>query len=234
MGKFVVLQHADAEKPGIIADALASHGHSTQPILTFKGEQVPPDLEGVQGVVIMGGPMSVYEQRQYPFLKDEIRLVEKALRVGKPVLGVCLGSQLLAASLGSKVRKGQKEIGWYPVTLTEHAAEDPLLKNIERSFMACHWHGDIFDLPGGAARLAGSSLTDCQAFRYGQNAYGFLFHMEMTYEVLQAMARTFADELKEEGIEGEEIVRQGEEYLPDLQKVGNIIFERWAELPDNV
>ncbi len=233
MRQVVVVQHAEVEKPGIIAGALASHGYSIQPVLTFNAQPMPRDLGGAQALVVMGGPMSVCEQDRYPFLRDEIRLIEKTLRDGKPVLGVCLGSQLLAAALGAAVRKGQKEIGWYPVTLTEQAAEDLLLRGIERSFTACHWHGDVFDLPRKAVSLAASSRTECQAFRYGHNAYGFLFHLEMTPDTLEAMARTFASELKEEGIESEEIVRRGHECLPDLKKIGNSVFERWAGLSGN-
>jgi GMP synthase (glutamine-hydrolysing) len=227
MSHIVVVQHAEVERPGIIADVLASQGNS---VLTFHAPQLPQELEDAQGLIIMGGPMSVYEDGKYPFLRDELHLIEKALQEGKPVLGVCLGSQLLAAALGAAVKKGQKEIGWYQVALTKNAMEDPLLAGVERSFMACHWHGDIFDLPHGALSLAASSRTECQAFRYGDSAYGFLFHMEVTHEILQAMVRTFADELRGAGIEGEEIVRGGHEYLPDLKRIGKAVFKRWAGL----
>ena len=160
-----------------------------------------------------------------------MNLIEKALRERKPVLGVCLGSQLLASVLGSRVRKGkQKEIGWHPVTLSESASEDALCRGLNRSWMAYHWHGDIFDAPSGANTLASSALTDCQAFCYGGGAYGFLFHMEITPEILNGMVRTFRAELEEEGINPDEIIHQSAQYLSPLATAGEAVFGRWAAL----
>ncbi len=231
MKRVVVVQHAECEKPGLIAEALQSRGYTFETVLTSAGEPAPKDLNQAQGLVIMGGPMGVYEQDRYPFLRDEMSLIECALRESKPILGVCLGSQLLAAALGAEVRKGrEKEIGWHPVTLTESTFGDPLLKGLDRTFTAYHWHGDVFEAPEGAVNLASSNLTACQAFRYGKNAYGFLFHMEIVPEILEGMLRTFADELKEEGLNDDNIRRQAQTYLPTLQAIGKHVFEKWAEL----
>ncbi len=231
MRKVVVLQHAECEKPGLIAQALESRGYALETILTPAGEPVPTDLSQAQGLVIMGGPMGVYEHDRYPFLRDEMRLIERALCESKPILGVCLGSQLLAAALGAEVRKGrQKEIGWHSVIWAASAFEDALFKDLDPEFMAYHWHGDVFDAPKGAISLASSKLTACQAFRYGANAYGFLFHMEIVPEILDGMIGTFADELKEEGLSGDEIRRQAQTYLPKLQAIGKRVFERWIGL----
>ncbi len=170
-------------------------------------------------------------QDRYPFLRDEIRLIEQALTEKKAILGVCLGSQLLAAVLGAKVAKGkQKEIGWYPVTLSRAAMADPLWKGIESPFTAYHWHGDIFELPRGVEALASSALTPCQAFRYGDHAYGFLFHMEVTEKIIEEMVDTFADELQEAGVDGQEIVGKLKDHLPELQRIGSLVFRRWARL----
>jgi GMP synthase (glutamine-hydrolysing) len=120
--------------------------------------------------------MGVYDAPRYPFLSAEMRLIEDALRRDKAVLGVCLGSQLLAAALGAQVVKGrQKEIGWHPVNLSPDAVSDPVWYQVAPSFMALHWHGDVFNLPAGAISLASSALTEYQAFRYGRSTYGFLF-----------------------------------------------------------
>jgi len=175
--------------------------------------------------------MGVYDQRSYPFLLDEMRLIEDALKQGKPILGVCLGSQLLAAAVGAKVTKGErKEIGWYPVTLTGSARTDRLWKGVEPSFVAYHWHGDIFELPRGALSLASSDLTECQGFRFGQSAYGFLFHMEVARSIIKNMVETFSEELRDAGIRGRDLVRKAEDYLPRLQRIGRLVFQRWAGL----
>jgi GMP synthase (glutamine-hydrolysing) len=126
-----VLQHIPCETLGTIADALTSQGITAHYLRSFAGEAVPRDMADAAGLIIMGGPMGVYEQDHYPYLRDELLLIENALRLEKPVLGVCLGSQLLAAALGAEVKKNTaKEIGWYPIALTDTAHQDHLWKGI--------------------------------------------------------------------------------------------------------
>jgi len=229
--KVHVLQHIHCETLGIIADALKSKGITPHYIRSFAGEEIPRDMTDAAGLIIMGGPMGVYEQDIYPYLREELQLIDIALRQGTPILGVCLGSQLLAAALGAKVKKNTaKEIGWYPITLTDAAIRDTLWKGVEASFAGFHWHGDIFDLPQGAVSLAASALTPCQAYRYGTNAYGFLFHMEVTREQIVAMADTFRKELQNEGIDSHVLVAQASAHLSSLQQIGATVYERWAGL----
>jgi len=226
-----VIQHIHCETLGTIAEALDGEGISIQSVRVFAGEQIPKEMGAAAGLIVMGGPVGVYEQDRYPFLRDEIRLIEQALTEKKAILGVCLGSQLLAAALGAKVTKGkQKEIGWYPVTLSRAAMADPLWKGIESPFTAYHWHGDVFELPRGAEALASSALTPCQAFRYGDHAYGFLFHMEVTEKIIGDMVQTFAQELQEEGMDGRRILDGTGNFLPPLKSIGKIVFGRWARL----
>lgn len=231
MSNVLAIQHVRCETLGTIADAVRAADISVEIVQTFERESVPKTMEEFDGLIVMGGPMGVYEQERYPFLRQEIRLIEEALRDDKPVLGVCLGSQLLAAALGAKVTRGkQKEIGWHRVTLTPAATSDRLWTGLESSFIAYHWHGDIFDLPSGAASLASSDLTACQAFRYGRHAYGVLFHMEATENIIEDMVKTFNEELQETGIDGREIVKRAKDHLPRLQSIGGFVFQRWANL----
>jgi GMP synthase (glutamine-hydrolysing) len=218
-----VLQHAEIETPGRIADALAAAGCRTQTFLA----NPPSSLAGFDGLLVMGGPQSVYEQDRYPFLRDELRLIEQALRTGKPMLGVCLGSQLLAAALGARVYPGQKkEIGWYPVT----RAADPFWEGLPARWTAFHWHGDVFDLPAGATALASSEWTACQAFRYGGGAIGLLFHLEVTAAMVANMVAGFAEELRKAGVDGAAVLAGADQHLPALQPLADKVFARWAAM----
>jgi GMP synthase (glutamine-hydrolysing) len=231
MRKVWVLQHAHCETLGRIENALELAGIAADYIRPFEGQAVPQGMREAAGLIVMGGPMGVYEHSRFPFLLDEMRLIEDALRHEKPVLGVCLGSQLLASTLGATVTKGQqREIGWFPVRLLESARVDTLWAEVDNSFIAYHWHGDIFDLPRGATLLASSDQTECQAFCYGRNAYGFLFHLEVTERIIRAMVEAFGDELTEARIDSREVVRKATEHLPKLHRIGDVVFRRWANL----
>jgi GMP synthase (glutamine-hydrolysing) len=229
MAKIWVLQHHPGENLGSIADALEGAALAWQYVRVFNQQPIPRDMKGAGGLIILGGAETVYQLDRYPYLRDEIALIENALAEGKPMLGVCLGSQLLAAALGVQVRRGvQREIGWYPVRLNDAAREDRLLSGLPHEFVAMHWHGDVYDLPSGATALASSELTEVQAFRHGANAYGIQFHAEMTREILTALVGEFGEGLKRVGIDGDAIATQAEAHLPKLEAIGGQIFGRWA------
>jgi GMP synthase (glutamine-hydrolysing) len=213
----------------LIAEILARRGTEMETVRGYAGEPVPTVMDGRDALLVMGGPMGVYEQDRHPFLLDEIDLIRAALQAGKPVLGVCLGSELLAATLGAKVAPARKEIGWYPVTLTDGAAHDPLWRDVDRSIIPFHWHGDAFELPPGAVSLASSERTACQAFRHGRNAYGLLFQMEMDESMVRAMVRTFGDELLEAGADGGRILAQAPNSVREMNRIGSVVFDRWAD-----
>jgi GMP synthase (glutamine-hydrolysing) len=224
-----VLQHHGCEGLGTIADVLQQAGITPSFIQSFRSEPVPREMGDAAGLIVMGGPQSTYEQDKFPYLRHEICLIEDALKEAKAVLGVCLGSQLLAATLGAKVYPGrQKEIGWNRVTLADFAATDPLFAGVPKSFVGFHWHGDIFDLPRGATLLASSALTTQQAFRLGNNVYGLLFHTEVTQCQIGTMVETFADELRTAGLNGSAIKLNSHFHLQQLQKIGQTVFSRWA------
>jgi GMP synthase (glutamine-hydrolysing) len=229
MAKIVVLQHHQAEALGAIAEALESAALAWQYVRVHDGQPIPESIRGAGGLIVMGGPQTVYQLDKYPYLRDEMRLIEAALKENKPILGVCLGSQLLAAILGAKVyRAASREIGWYPVRLTDSARDDRLLRGVATEFVAAHWHSDVFDLPAGATALASSEKTPLQAYRYGEKAYGFLFHAEMTEEILTALVVEFGDGLKRVGLDGEAILAETPRHLPQLGQISATIFSRWA------
>ena len=183
----LVLQHIACEPPGAFEDVLVAAGADIHRVELDEGDALPPWQDFV-AIVAMGGPMSVNDDAELPWLTAEKQAIADAVRAGVPYWGSCLGVQLLASSLGARVYAGpQPEVGVLPVTLTDEGAADPVLQGLPREFPTLQWHGDTFDLPDGAVRLAGSPAYPNQAFRIG-NAYGVQFHLEVSRE----MAREWA------------------------------------------
>jgi GMP synthase (glutamine-hydrolysing) len=195
-----------------------------------QGESVPESMGDYAGLVVMGGPMGVYEADRFPHLEIERKLIASALAQRIPVIGICLGSQLLASVLGAKVTPGpRKEIGWHSVSLEPAAVNDPLFGAAPRVFTALHWHGDVFDLPPGAVGLARSQLTQHQAFSFDGIAWGILFHLEVTSRQLGEMTTAFADELAACAIAPREILQGWFSYGAMLESLGEMVFGLWME-----
>ena len=187
--KALVLQHIACEPPGEFEDVLVERGAQIHRVELDEGEPLP-DWRGFDLIVAMGGPMSVNDEAEHPWLVAEKRLIRKAVDARVPFWGACLGVQLLAASLGAQVYAGPlPEVGVLPVTLTDEGRADPVLGVLGAEVPTLQWHGDTFDLPEGAVRLAGSPAYPNQAFRYGDSAYGVQFHIEVS----RAMAREWAE-----------------------------------------
>jgi GMP synthase (glutamine-hydrolysing) len=192
----LILQHFWCETPGVFLDVLNEHAVSVETVQGFKGDRYPAELSAYSGVIAMGGPMGVYEEDRYPWLRQEDTLLKTAIQQDLPTLGVCLGSQLIAKAAGAEVKPGpRKEIGWYALTLSPEAQQDSLWRSFPPTFEAFEWHGDIFSLPPGAVPLASSELYPYQAFRLGQRVYALLFHLEVTATMAKTMLETFADEV---------------------------------------
>ncbi len=180
---WVVVQHAPHEGPGLVAHALGEFGVAWRVCRLDLGD-VLPRVDAVGGVVVMGGAMGVHDDEAFGWLAPERRLLAASVDAGLPVLGVCLGAQQLAAALGAPVVTGpEPEIGTGAVTLTEEGIGDPVLGPEGPTLPAVHWHGDTFDIPDGALRLASSDRYLNQAFRYGRRAYGLQFHVEVDREL---------------------------------------------------
>ena len=230
MAKIYVLQHHPVENLGNIAAALEGAALAWHYLHVNDGQPVPASMKGAGGLIVMGGPMGVYQTDRYPWLRDEMHLIEDAMKLNLPVLGVCLGAQILAAALGAKVDRNPagKEIGWHPIRLSDSAKDDRLMRGLPATITPFHWHGDIFDLPAGATSLASSERTPCQAFRHGDKTYGFQFHFEVTRDGVAAMAAAFAKELVRENIPADRMIAQAGEFIPALEKVSDTVFSRWA------
>jgi len=186
-GSWVAIQHVPFEGPGLISDVLEGFGKTLKVCHTYLDEPLP-DVAELQGLVVMGGPMGVTDIARHPHLLSELELIAAAVKAGKPVLGVCLGAQLIAAALHARVFRGeQAEIGAGSVTLTKAGAEDPVLAASGASEIAVvHWHQDTFELPPGAVWLAHSSRYPHQAFRIDPCIYALQFHIEVDRQLLGA------------------------------------------------
>ena len=227
MAKIWVIQHHPVENLGTIAEALEGAALAWQYVRIFDGHPIPAEMKGAGGLILMGGPQSVYDESDFPTLKAELNLIESALKENRPILGVCLGSQLLAAALGAKVYKGaRREIGWHPVKLSADAGSDRLLAGVPDEFTAFHWHGDIFDLPRDAVALASSEITPTQAFRYGDKVYGVLCHLEVNETSVNAMVREFTDATKHASLRS--AILDNIDHVETLTEIAETVFGRWA------
>ncbi len=181
--RVVAFRHVPFEGLGLIEPALAEHGLAVEYADLFQEGAAAPDVSTAAALIFMGGPMSANDD--LPYLRQELQFIREAVERGQPVLGVCLGSQLIAKALGAKVYpNARKEIGWFEVHLTEAGRRDPVLSSWDLSETVFHWHGETFDLPEGAEWLAYSEACRHQAFRVGANVYGLQFHLEVTPEMI--------------------------------------------------
>ncbi len=180
MRKLLVFQHVAHEILGTLNPLLKRAGFRIRYVNFGRHPEAVPSLERYDGLVVLGGPMSVNDDGRLPHLKTEMKLIEEALGKSIPVLGICLGAQLIAKVLGARVYPNdEKEIGWYNVRLTEASRRDPVLGRFRATEKIFQWHGDTFEIPTGAAHLAASELCANQAFRYQSNVYGLQFHLEV-------------------------------------------------------
>ncbi|HLI83516.1 MAG TPA: type 1 glutamine amidotransferase [Bryobacteraceae bacterium] len=181
--RVVVFRHVRHEGLGLIEPVLRRRGFEILCADLYRPGAESPETRDAAGLIFMGGPMSANDP--LPYLQREMEIMREAAGRGQPVLGVCLGAQLLAKALGAQVRRNPlPEIGWFPVELTEAGAADSLLSAMNRSETVLQWHNDTFDLPEGAVQLARSERCANQAFRVGPNLYGFQYHLEATPEMI--------------------------------------------------
>jgi len=231
MPRVTCFQHIDCEGPGSLLEVLKSKDVQLDILKPFKGDKVPSQLG--DGLVVLGGPMGVYEERAFPWMTEELNAIRKCLALGLPVLGICLGSQMLAHAAGAQVYRGAlPEVGWYPVELTPQGQLDPLLLGLPDSFEAFHWHGDTFNLPPGATRLAGSEYYPQQVFKVGRNAYGFQCHLEVTEAMVRDWAALYAKELTTQGgpVRPERVLEDLGPKARALQALSEQVFIRFAAL----
>lgn len=186
--KYHVLQHVSFETSGLLGDEIRRRGYSLRTTALYNGESLPETSE-FDVLVVMGGPMSIHDEAEYPWLIAEKGLIGAAIRDGKKVLGICLGAQLIAAVCGARVYQNPvKEIGFWPVKWVDGASVDAAFAGASAGEeVVFHWHGETFDLPAGAVLLASTEACVNQAFRLGDHVLGIQFHPEVTAEIIRGM-----------------------------------------------
>jgi GMP synthase-like glutamine amidotransferase len=231
----LVLQHIACEPPGVFEDVLCERGAPLLRVELDEGEALPASLDGIDAIVAMGGPMSVNDEAEHPWLAGEKELIGRAVRGGLPFWGSCLGVQLLASSLGADVRQGQApEVGVLPVFATPDAAKDPVFAGLTWPRPTLQWHQDTFDLPDGAVLLATSPAYPHQAFRVGPVAYGVQFHVELDEAMADEWARVPAYVSSADAVLGEggleRLLADFRASMTEMQADGRTLFSRWVDL----
>lgn len=224
--KILSIQNISCETLGTLEDFLESDGYVLDKVLAPE-DPIPQSAIEFSAIILLGGPMSVYEG--IPYLTKEQFLIRDAYRRNIPVLGVCLGSQLIAGALGGTVFRGaKKEIGWDDVKVTDKGL-DNLFKGLEKKELGVfQWHGDTYTLPQNAVVLAYSDLYP-QAFKIG-SAYGLQFHLEVTTDMIKVWTEEYREEIKREGIELEKIIARNSDEIEELNKKCGLVWSNFSEI----
>ena len=222
MEEVLVFQHDPFEDLGFFGEVLEKQGAEYRVVRLFHGEMPAEEWEHVRALIILGGPMSVDEEEGFPFLRWEKRIIRAAIDEAVPILGICLGAQLIATALGTPVFHGPvKEIGWSPISITPHGQVDSLLGYLPETATVFQWHGDGFDLPAGAIRLASSAHYGTQAFRLGKTIYGLQFHLEVTPPMIERWIEERSKDLAlAPYVLPEKILADTQSYAPTLKYYG--------------
>lgn len=235
MRKILVCQHVAYEILGTLNPLFKKSGFRMKYINFGRHPHAQPSLEGYNGLVILGGPMNVDQLEGHRHLAYEQELIREALKMDIPVLGVCLGAQLIAKALGAWVGPNkEKEIGWYDVLLTEEGKNDPVMRSFQEREMVFQWHGDTFEIPKGAVDLANSEACMNQAFRYGDKVYGFQFHLEVDEPMIARWLKVPHHKKELASLEGkidpEDIRKQTPVYIDRLKQLSNQTFGEFIKL----
>lgn len=190
------ITHADFETPGVIESWAYNKGHAFQISKPYKGEKLP-SISSFDFLIVMGGPQSPLNLNDAPYLVDEINLIKESIQQNKRILGFCLGAQLIGEALSAKTgRSPEKEVGVYPITLTDEGLKDPLLEGLPKNFLVIHWHNDMPGLSNNSALLSYSKGCPRQIVRYKPLVYGFQCHLEITLDGIQTMINAAPEDLK--------------------------------------
>lgn len=228
--EILIIKHIGIEGPGSIEEFFRNTTWNLRVIDLSKEELRSEDFTDTVAVISLGGPMNVYEDNKYPFLKDEDEFLRKAISEEIPILGICLGAQLLAKACDAKIKKApQKEIGWYKVNLVSEGRRDSLFENLPVELNVFQWHEDIFEIPESGVHLAESQSCHNQAFRFSRNAYGLQFHIEVTPQMVESWIDKYA---KKETVEfdAKDILIESYKRNEAFRRQADIVYFNFARI----
>jgi GMP synthase-like glutamine amidotransferase len=227
----LVIQHVEPERPALLGEALQERGCRIEVVHAYRGEAVPTNIASYGALVILGGPMSAGSDEGFTSRRDELALIADAAQRRRPILGICLGAQLLAVAAGSAIRRGREaEIGWGTVQLSSGAVEDPLFGALDREIPVLHWHRETFDVPAGAVHIAGSALYEAQAYRVGDLAWGLQFHVEVDRAAVERLVTAFPEEAAAAPAGAARILAGAEGALERMSAVQTHVLGGFADL----
>ncbi|OIO72165.1 MAG: hypothetical protein AUJ57_06220 [Zetaproteobacteria bacterium CG1_02_53_45] len=226
---FLTLQHLDIEPPALIAEAVEDAGHNLTTIRRNQGELLPSSSAGFDGIIIMGGPQSANDETAD--IKAEVEWVKQVLDQGKPVLGICLGAQIMAKAVGAEVSVSPiRELGWHPVYHTTESANDPLLKDMPDGLAVFQWHGETFSLTEAMTPVATHPDVPAQGFRLNRAQYGLQFHIEVDQTIIETWIAHDESERNHLGIEGIRLLHKDTAlYLGAMQHFCRQMVLNWLE-----
>jgi GMP synthase (glutamine-hydrolysing) len=227
--KILIIKHVSNEGPGLIKTFFENQGWSVELVDFSGGDVLPGDLNGIAAVVILGGPMNVYEEEKYPFLKKEDDFISRLLVEEIPFLGICLGAQLLSKACQGRVFKSDtEEIGWYTVNVTREGRRDILFYGLPARLTVFQWHGDTFEIPEGGKLLVQGKTCNNQAFKVGHYAYGLQFHIEITPDMVNSWMEDQKDKVNTKRIK-----RIAEEKQDIIEKQAGIVFSNFQRIMES-
>jgi GMP synthase (glutamine-hydrolysing) len=235
MRRLLVFQHVPYEILGNLDPLLRQARFRIRYVNFGRHPDAQPDISKYNGLIVLGGPMNCDQSDRYPHLPHEIEVIREAIERGLPVLGICLGAQLIARALGARVGKNpSKEIGWYPLSPTDEGNRDPLFAQFDESQQIFQWHGDKFEIPHGAVHLAESPDCRNQAFRFKHNIYGLQFHLEVDEPMILRWLDnpSMSSEAREAAGQDrpDEIRAQTRQYIDDSMRLGSRVFGEFIRL----
>ncbi len=229
MKTVIAIRHIHFENLGTLEPLLRERGYTVRYIDAAVDDLAKLDVQTANLLVILGGPIGAYDDEIYPFLRHELAIVRRWLESGRPILGICLGAQLIARALGAKVHSlGLKEIGFGPVLLTKEGYTSVLAALCD-NIPVLHWHGDEFDIPSGTTRLAGTAIGVNQAFARGSQVLGLQFHLEADVHQIEHWLIGHANELTQAGIDPRTLRAQAQKHGTSLSVVARTIFTTWLD-----
>lgn len=237
MRRLLVFQHVAHEILGILDPLLREASFRIRYINFDRQPAARPRLDRYHGLIVLGGPMNCDQGERFPHLDTEIEMIQRAVDTGRPVLGICLGAQLIARALGARVRRNPvREIGWYDLSPTETGRRDPVFGTLAGHQRIFQWHGDTFDIPEHAVHLARSPDCENQAFRYGENVYGLQFHLEVDQPMIERWLEAQINRRELESLGGDPaartaaIRRDTQAHIETSIATGRALFGRYLQL----